>query len=133
MRIEVIRQHTTQDATLQAVMKAFHSGNWYLYRNEPNVDKQIFDRCHLLRQKLSTSPDYDLLLRDTRFVIPSSLQENVVDLAHMGHQGIVKTKALLREKVWFYNIDSLVENAVKNCLTCQIATPTFNQEPLKMF
>ena len=60
---------------------------------------------------------YDLLLRDTRIVILSSLQQNVVDLAHMGHQGIVKTKALLREKVWFYNIDSLVEDAVKNCLS----------------
>ena len=130
--IEVIRQHTTQDATLQAVMKALHSGNWYLYRNEPNVDKQIFERCHLLRQELSASPDYDLLLSDTRIVIPSSLQQNVVDLAHMGHQGIVKTKALWREKVWFYNIDSLVEDAVKNCLTCQIATPTFSQEPLRM-
>ena len=131
MPIEVIRQYTTEDATLQAVIKAFHSDNWYLYRNEPNVDKQIFDRCHLLRQELSASPDYDLLLRDTCIVILSSLQQNVVDLAHMGHQGIVKTKALLREKVWFYNIDSLVEDAVKNCLTCQIATPTFNHEPLR--
>ena len=86
----------------------------------------------MLRQELSASPDYDLLLRDTHIVIPSSLQQNVVDLAHMGHQGIVKTKALLREKVGFYNIDSLVEDAVKNCLTCQIATPTFSQEPLRM-
>ena len=127
MPIDVIRQHTTKDATLQAVMKAFHSGNWYLCRNEPNVDKQIFDRCYLLRQELSASPEYDLLLRDTRIVIPSSLQQNVVDLAQMGHQGIVKTKAL-----WFYNIDSLVEDSVKNCPTCQIATPTFSQEPLRM-
>ena len=71
-------------------------------------------------------------MRDTHIVIPSSLQKNIVDLAHMGHQGIVKTKALLREKVWFYNIDSLVEDTVKNCLTCQIAIPTFSQEPLRM-
>ena len=130
--VEVIRQHTTQDATLQAVMKALHSGNWHLYRNESGVDKQIFDRCHLLREELSANPDYDLLLRDTRIVIPSSLQQNVVDLAHMGHQGIVKTKALLREKVWFCNIDSFVEDAVKSCLTCQIATPSSNREPLRM-
>ena len=76
--------------------------------------------------------DYGLLLRDTCIVIPSSLQQNVVDLAHTGHQGIVKTKALLREKVWFCNIESLVEDTVKNCLACQIATPTFNQELLRM-
>ena len=97
--IEVIQQHTTQDVTLQAVMKALHSGNWYLYRNEPNVDKQIFDRCHLLRQELSASPDYDLLLRDSRIVIPSSLQQNVVDLAHVGHQGIVNKSPLERKSL----------------------------------
>ena len=113
-------------------MKALHFGNWYLYRNESGVDRQIFDQCHLLRQELSASPDYDLLLKDTRIVIPSSLQQNVVDLAHMGNKGIVIKKALLRGKVWFYNIDSLVEDAVKNCFTCQIATPTFSQEPLRM-
>lgn len=32
-----------------------------------------------------------------------------VHLAHRGHQGIVKTKQLLREKVWFPGIDSLVD------------------------
>ena len=51
----------------------------------------------------------------------------------MGHQGIVKMKAILREKVWFYNIDSLVEDVVKNCLICQIATKTCNKEPLRMY
>jgi len=39
----------------------------------------------------------------TRIVIPTALK--VIQLAHEGHQGIVKTKALLRSKVWFPNID----------------------------
>ena len=30
-----------------------------------------------------------------------------MDLAHEGHQGITKTKALLREKVWFQRINQL--------------------------
>ena len=38
-----------------------------------------------------------MLLRDTHIIIQSSLQENVVDLGHMGDQRIVKTKVLLRE------------------------------------
>ena len=33
--------------------------------------------------------------------------------AHEGHQGIAKTKALLRKKVWFPGIDSAVEKKVK--------------------
>jgi hypothetical protein len=43
----------------------------------------------------------EMLLKDTRIVIPHSLSEKVVDIAHQGHQGIVKTKALLREKFGF--------------------------------
>ena len=40
-------------------------------------------------------------------VVPTKLQERVVELAHQGHQGMVKTKRLIREKVWFPGIDAL--------------------------
>lgn len=39
----------------------------------------------------------EILLRGTRLVIPEILQQHCIDLAHQGHMGIVKTKALLRE------------------------------------
>ena len=42
-----------------------------------------------------------LILRNHRLVLPHSLQNKAVHLAHTGHQGIVKTKMLLRKKVWF--------------------------------
>lgn len=44
----------------------------------------------------------------------------------------MKTKALLREKVWFAGIDDLTEKKVKSCLACQAATPETKREPLKM-
>ena len=65
-------------------------------------------------------------------VIPRLLQQTVVDLAHMSNHSTVKTKALLREKFGFNNIDSLVEDAVKIVSQMDIATPTFNSEPLRM-
>ena len=39
-----------------------------------------------------------------------------MSLAHEGHQGLVKTKALIRERVWFPGIDRLVEQTVESCL-----------------
>lgn len=39
-----------------------------------------------------------------------------------GHQGISRTEALLRSKVWFPGLDNLVENALKVCLPCQSVT-----------
>ena len=35
---------------------------------------------------------------------------------------MVKTKQLIRDKVWFPGIDNLVEEKVKNCLSCQAST-----------
>jgi len=34
-------------------------------------------------------------------VIPKSLQEQVISICHEGHLEIVKTKQLLRSRVWF--------------------------------
>ncbi|XP_033112370.1 uncharacterized protein LOC117113191 [Anneissia japonica] len=65
---------------------------------------------------------------DTRIVLPVALRQQAIDLAHASHQGIVKTKQLLRENVWFPGIEKAVEQKVKGCLTCQITTP----EPLQM-
>ena len=43
-------------------------------------------------------------------VIPPSLQQRVVDSAH---EGIVKSKALIRSKVYFARIDQMADNTVK--------------------
>jgi hypothetical protein len=67
-----------------------------------------------------------------RLVIPRSLQQTVIKLVHEGHQGIVRTKLLLREKVWFVNIDKQVEEFSKGCNPCQAAVPGRKYEPLKM-
>lgn len=52
-------------------------------------------------------------------------------LAHVGHQGMVKTKALIRSKVWFPEIDRMVEREVKSCLECQIRDTAVVFEPLR--
>ena len=54
-----------------------------------------------------------------RITIQTSLISKAIDLAHIGHQAIVKTKCLLREKVWFPGIDKVAEETIHNCLPCQ--------------
>ena len=51
--------------------------------------------------------------------------EIVVRIAHEGHIGIVRTKQLLRERVWFPKIDKMVESEIKNCqMRCLTAGPS---------
>ena len=73
-----------------------------------------------------------VVLRGHRIVIPETLREKVIDIAHEGHMGMVKTKALIREKVWFPKIDRLMEEEVKSCQACQVTPPTMAREPLQM-
>ncbi len=72
------------------------------------------------------SSNDDLILRG------SALEPRVLQLAHESHQGVAKTKRLLREKVWFPNIDQKVEVMIMNCIVCQADTPVTHVEPLQM-
>lgn len=65
-----------------------------------------------------------------RILIPKKLQQRAVDLAHSGHHGIVKTKALIREKVRFSSIDLMVERTVQKCMVSQVAIPTITKVPM---
>ena len=71
--------------------------------------------------------DYPLLQKGNQIVIPNLLQKQIIDLTHSGHQGIVKTKSLLREKVWFVGIDNMVEEIVKKTVE-NVRAPTISLE-----
>jgi hypothetical protein len=50
-------------------------------------------------EEVTTTKAGDLLLKGSRIVIPKALQDRATQLGHVGHQGIEKTKTLLREKI----------------------------------
>ena len=64
--------------------------------------------------------------------MPMKLRNRVVNAAHDGHQGLEKTKTLIRSKIWFPKIDDEVTAAVKNCRACQSAVNDTSREPLIM-
>ncbi len=64
--------------------------------------------------------------------MPRALQHKALDLAHEGHQGLVKTKQLLREKVWFPGIDKQAEQLISACIPCQASTTYSKHQPLQM-
>ena len=65
-------------------------------------------------------------------VVPRSLREKVVRLAHEGHQGVTKTKEYLRTRVWFPGLDGMVEAHIQHCHPCQVVTPANGCKPLQM-
>ncbi|MCG8094404.1 MAG: DDE-type integrase/transposase/recombinase [Candidatus Thiodiazotropha endolucinida] len=130
LNLSDVASATKNDKTLQNVILSVKTNRW-------NKKLCQINRAYGVFSKLShefTVVDIDgseVVLRGTRLVIPLSLQRHVVDLAHAGHLGIVKTKTLLREKVWFPFIDSVVEEKCKNCIPCLSVSPHNTPEPIK--
>ncbi|CAF1351753.1 unnamed protein product [Didymodactylos carnosus] len=58
-----------------------------------------------------------------------SLYDRLIDIAHDGHQGVKKTKALLRSNVYFPGLDKLINARLSSCYTCQTNSPTVQHEP----
>ena len=63
-------------------------------------------------------------------MVPKSLQKRILKIAHEGHQGMTKTKALVRSKVWWPGIDQDIENEIRSCLPCISVSPKSSPEPL---
>ena len=111
---EEIIEATRKDATLQEVMHLISTGEWDDLKPVDGVDPSTLKIFANVRSEL-TSVDSNLVLCGSRIVISDALKKQVVELAHEGHQGLVKTRTLLRSKVWFPRMDSLVDSVVKRC------------------
>ena len=112
MTVQEIEKPTNALATLQAVSKAIETGNWYEGTKESSVDAVEFSAWQKVKDELTVAVNPKVILRVTRIAVPKKLQERVVNLAHEGHQGVVKRKSLLREKVLFPGIDKMVKKNV---------------------
>ena len=97
LKPDEIAAATARDSTLQAVIIAVRTGKWFAAANHPNVDSEAYKALEQVKGELTICTSTQVILRGSRIVIPAELQRRVVDLAHEGHQGITKTKALLRE------------------------------------
>ena len=120
MTVAETEEATKADATLQAVSNAIETGKWYEGSQQSGVDTAVFAAWEKLKNELTVGVNTQVVLRGTRVAVPSKLQQRVVNLAHEGHQGVVKTKALL------------VEKKVQSCCACLVSTPEAKREPLLM-
>ena len=122
MKIEDVKQATEDDDMMQRVITLCRNGRWFQIQK---TDVAMLREYYNVRDELTVTDD-NILLRGKNVVIPASLINQVVALAHEGHQGIVKTKELLRSKVWFPQMNDIAETAGRRCFACQC---TQNNKP----
>ena len=129
MKIEDVKQATEDDDMMQRVITLCRNGRWFQIQK---TDVAMLREYYNVRDELTVTDD-NIILRGKNVVIPASLINQVVALAHEGHQGIVKSKELLRSKVWFPQMNDIAETAVRRCFACQ-CTQNNNPhlEPMQM-
>ena len=119
LRIQEIEEASARDVELQVVHECLHIGNW-----------ERAPKAYMMARNELASIGH-VGLRGTRIVIPRELQQRVLELAHEGHQGIVKTKERLRSKVWWPGMDKQAEKKCKQCYGCQLTTKHVPPPPVK--
>ena len=111
---------TANDPTLWLVRKAVTTGDWTQLSG--TTYKAVKEELWVVGQ---------VVMRGARIVMPQSLWKQTIMLAHEGHQGMVRTKARLREKVWWPQMDRKVEDAIRSCHPCQLVGPRAKPEPVR--
>ena len=120
LTLSEIEEETQKDHTMQAVRSFIQQGNWpnFITYHKPQVNKDELIIFHKVRQELTVCDK--VLLKRNLLVLPKSLRNRVLSLAHQGHLGLSKTKALIREKTWFPNIDKLTEDLITSCFPANL-------------
>ena len=116
---------------MQKIAELIRSQQWHSVLNNDlppsnganSIDLQDLKAFHEIRHKLTVTTKNDTILRGSRIVMPASLRHRALQLAHEEHQGLIKTKQLLRKEIWFPRIDQQAETMVQHCLPCQAANP----------
>ncbi|KAL4100684.1 hypothetical protein QTP88_020718 [Uroleucon formosanum] len=110
-----IAKETSEDAVLKIICKQVKSG-WVGHKNYKNESEPYF------RRRSELSIEKECLIRGNGDVVPNILRQQVLNILHKNHPGIVQLKMLARSYVWWPNIDSYIEKYIKCCSQCQ-----FNQ------
>ena len=121
--LELLQKETELDETLKLLVKYIHEG-WPPRRNEVAVLALPYFN---FRNDLTF---YDgLVLSGSRIVVPFKMRNHMKKLLHSGHLGIVKTKSLAREALYWPGISAEIEDLIKTCELCQIHQNKLKREP----
>ena len=107
---KTVKEETAKDTILSKVLK-FTKDGWSTQPDESMIP--------YFRKRLEITVEDDILMWDSRVIIPKSLQELLFKDLHAEYQGMVKMKQLARRYMWWPNIDRDIEQIVRACEMCQ--------------
>lgn len=108
----LIKKHTEEDDVLSKIYEFLLYG-WPKKEEIDNVLLPYF------KKERSLALDNGCIFYGNLIVIPSKLQNIVLQLLHENHIGIVKMKLIARSYVWWLTLQNDIESFAQNCEICQ--------------
>ena len=123
-KLEQLKQATKDDHELQMLSTQILEG-WPDDRNSvPSLLKTYYD----FRDELAV---YDgIVFKGERVIIPKVMQTEILNLVHYSHQGIVKSKQLARDIVYWKSMNAQIEDLISRCAICQTHRNNQQKEPM---
>ncbi len=110
-----IREATLKDTTLQSLKDCIKNG----WPKDGKMSEEL-KPYKLIQHVNSTSwTRCTAESGEDKFIIPQSLVEKVIQLAHSAHEGKTRTKAKIRYLYWWPYLNATVEVEIDNFESCQ--------------
>ena len=124
--LEDIARATKCDLQLQKIIRCMRLHIWEHHKRDQDIVPFYPVKAELYEVN-------GILMRMDKIILPDKLKLKSVKAAHkLGHLGITKMKQLLRQKYWFPELSSLVEETIGRCYECQVVTDSRVKEPTKI-
>ena len=119
-----VREASLLDETLQQLRSVIATG-WPASARSCAPDVRPY---FPVRHELHVRRDAVVLRGADRVVVPAALTDRYLQLGHRAHDGIVRTKQLLRSLCWWPGFDRAVEDLVRACDLCQQSDKVLSQK-----
>jgi transposase InsO family protein len=124
----------------------------YVTLNELKVESQRDPIIKLLKKQLEKKSDEkwpqeilwyrqrrdemrivgDLLIIENRILVPETLQDRLLEIAHRGHPKASTMMGALKERVWWLYMKRDIDKVVSECELCKLTQKTENPIPMRM-
>ena len=122
--LETIRKETSEDDCLIEVKRLSVEG-WPIDNDKVNpVAKPFFTYRH------DITVSEGILYKGNQIIIPNNLKKKMLDLIHETHLGIVKSKQLARDCLFWPGMNKQLDDKISRCSICQSFRRKQHSEPL---
>lgn len=120
--ISEIERATEEDDELKLLKDCLVTGHW-------NFQSPELKAYQPFRDEFGSAGE--LIIRGDRLVIPRSLRQRMLEIAHEGHPGRTVMTRRLRYVCWWPKMDDNIKDFVRKCSGCLVVSSPDPPEPMK--